>query len=93
MKSITVEGVTLHYVPTIHRSDKDDKGGFDCKDCALKTSDKHCVRVRRDGTLYFEKNSSEEGKLFCINSPMDVVFINDTPEDIARYVAARLENT
>jgi hypothetical protein len=85
MKSITVEGVTLHYVPTIR--------GFDCKDCALKTSDKRCVRVRRDGELYFETSTNEDGKLFCINAPNDIVFINDTPEDIARYVAARLENT
>lgn len=88
MNSITVEGVTLHYVPTIHG------GSFDCKDCALKTSDKHCVRINRDGTLYFETHDNEgKGKLFCISSPRDVVFINDTPEDIARYVAARLEAT
>jgi hypothetical protein len=52
-----------------------------------------CVRMRRDNTLYFETRFNEDGKLFCISSPRDVVFINDTPEDIARYVAARLEAT
>ena len=87
MTPLIVEGVTLHYVPTIHN------GGFDCKDCALKHGEHSCVRMHRDGTLYFETRFNEDGKLFCINTPMDVVFINDTPEDIARYVAARLENT
>lgn len=87
MNSITVEGVTLHYVPTIHN------GGFDCKDCALKEGEHSCVRVRSDGTLYFETKFKEAGMLFCISEPKDIVFINDTPEDIARYVAARLENT
>lgn len=93
MTPLIVEGVTLHYVPTIHRLDKDEKGGFDCKDCALSASDKRCVRVSKSGELTFETSSSEQGKLFCIHEPNDIVFINDTPEDIARYVAARLENT
>jgi hypothetical protein len=85
MNSITVEGVTLHYAPTIHNE------GFDCKDCALKHSEHGCVRIRRDGELYFETRIIEDGKLFCISAQRDVVFINNTPEDIARYVAARLE--
>jgi hypothetical protein len=87
MTPLIVEGVQLYYVPTIQGD------GFDCKDCALKTSNKNCVRVRRDGELYFETSVNEGGKLFCIHESNDIVFINDTPEDIARYVAARLENT
>ena len=86
MNSITVEGVQLHYVPSIPAK-------FDCQQCALRTSDKRCVRMYRDETLYFEESVNADGKLFCINHGRDVVFINDTPEDIARYVAARLENT
>ena len=86
MKSITVEGVTLHYVPTIPAK-------FDCNHCAMKQGDQRCVRMcRRNGELYFEKRSADEGHLFCIHNE-DIVFINDTPEDIARYVAARLEAT
>lgn len=95
MTPLIVEGVTLHYVPTIHRSDKDAQGGFDCKDCALSERDKRCVRIHpTTGELRFEPlGSTDMGKLFCIHEPNDIVFINDTPEDIARYVAARLEAT
>lgn len=93
MTPITVEGVQLYYVPTIHRLTNDERSGFDCKDCTLKLSGRGCVRMRGDD-LYFEKYGAKtEGLLFCINAPNDIVFINNTPEDIARYVAARLDNT
>ena len=90
MTPITVEGVTLHYVQSIE--------GFDCYKCARYHLNS-CVRVRRStGELYFDgghgiQAGNEGNRLWCIEHDRDMVFINDTPEDIARYVAARLENT
>lgn len=86
MTPLIVEGVTLHYATTI-------PGKFDCNHCALKEGERSCVRMW-NGELYFESTRGpNKGRLYCINAETDVVFINDTPEDIARYVAARLENT
>lgn len=88
MTPVTVEGVELFYVPTIHG------GVFDCKDCALKEGDRSCVRIKHDtGELFFETYGNDNGKLFCISTPNDVVFIKNTPKQIAKYVAARLEST
>jgi hypothetical protein len=87
MTPITVEGVTLHAVTSI-------PGVFDCYKCARY--DLHsCVRINRhSNVLYFDDpNKDSGGRLWCIEAPRDIVFINDTPEDIARYVAARLEAT
>jgi hypothetical protein len=85
MTPITVEGVQLHYVPTIPSK-------FDCSHCALSNGEPGCVRIW-NGELYFEKREPNKGQLYCINAETNVVFINNTPEDIARYVAARLENS
>ena len=85
MTPLIVEGVTLYYAPTIH-------GKFDCTHCALSSGEHSCVRIW-NGKLYFEEREPSQGQLYCINQPNDIVFINDTPEDIARYVAARLEAT
>ena len=85
MTPLIVEDVKLYYVPTIY-------GKFDCKECALSNGEHSCVRIW-NGKLYFEEREPSQGQLYCINQPNDIVFINDTPEDIARYVAARLEST
>lgn len=87
MNYIIVEGQKLFYVQTI--PDK-----FGCHDCMLNDENKlGCVRIDRETRQpFFESNDKKyAGELFCIMAPQDVVFINDTPEDIARYVAARLE--
>jgi hypothetical protein len=86
MTPLIVEGVTLHYVQSTE--------GFDCDQCALKRGNLGCVRIARaTKELFFETQVLGDGLLFCINNSTDIVFINDTPEDIARYVAARLEST
>ena len=85
MTPLIVEGVTLHYAEAL-------PGLFDCYKCARYHLNS-CVRTKRhNGELYFDGTDKDtNGLLWCIEAPRDIVFINDTPEDIARYVAARLE--
>jgi hypothetical protein len=90
MTLITVEGETLYAAKSIPAL-------FDCYQC-VRYHLNSCVRVRRStGELYFDGgngNPSDDGnRLWCIEHGQDMIFINDTPEDIARYVAARLEAT
>lgn len=87
MTPITIQGKTLYAVQSIPHL-------FDCYKCAQYDKNS-CVRIKRDtGELYFDGTDKDtNGRLWCIESPRDMVFINNTPEDIARYVAARLENT
>jgi hypothetical protein len=88
MNYIIVEGRKLLYAQTI--PDK-----FGCHDCMLNDENKlGCVRIDRETRQpFFESNAKTAGELFCIMAPQDVAFINDTPEDIAKYVAARLDDT
>jgi hypothetical protein len=88
MTPITVEGETLYAAKSIPSL-------FDCYKC-VQYDKNSCVRVRRStGELYFDGGKVTEGNdgnhLWCIEHGQDMVFINNTPEDIARYVAARLE--
>jgi hypothetical protein len=92
MNSITVEGVTLYAAKSIPAL-------FDCYKC-VQYDKNSCVRVRRStGELYFDggggggPDANDGNYLWCIEHGQDMVFINNTPEDIARYVAARLEAT
>ena len=87
MTPITIEGETLYAVQAIPNV-------FDCSQCAQNKKNS-CVRIRRStGELYFDGTERESnGRLWCIEHPRDMVFIDNTPEDIARYVAARLEAT
>lgn len=87
MTPLIVEGVTLHAVTAIPNV-------FDCYKCARYDLNS-CVRIKRHSDeLYFDGTDKDSGgRLWCIEAPRDMVFINDTPEDIARYVAARLEAT
>ena len=73
---------------------------FECPHCACgdkRGGGDKCVRIHpKTKELFFEtlEGNLQNGLLYCINmNEHDLVFINDTPEDIARYVAARLENT
>ena len=85
MTPITIQGETLYAVTAIPNV-------FDCYKCS-RYDKNSCVRIKRDtGELYFDDTEREcNGRLWCIEHPRDMIFINDTPEDIARYVAARLE--
>lgn len=89
MTPITIQGETLYAVKSIPNV-------FDCYKCARYDLNS-CVRIKRDtGELFFDGEDRDNGfstghRLWCIESPRDMVFINNTPEDIARYVAARLE--
>jgi hypothetical protein len=92
MTPLIVEGKTLLAVKCIPK--------FECTDCACgnkRGGGDKCVRIHpKTKELYFEslQGNDRNGLLYCINATEhDLVFINDTPEDIARYVAARLENT
>lgn len=87
MTPITIQGETLYAVTAI-------PGVFDCYKC-VQYDKNSCVRIRRStGELYFDGTEREgNGRLWCIEAPRDMVFIDNTPEDIARYVAARLEAT
>lgn len=86
MTPITIQGETLYAVTAIPNV-------FDCYKCARYDLNS-CVRIKRGtGELYFDGTTDNAGRLWCIESPRDMVFINNTPEDIARYVAARLENS
>jgi hypothetical protein len=87
MTPLIVEGVQLHAVTAIPNV-------FDCYKCARYDLNS-CVRIKRNSDeLYFDgKDKDTGGHLWCIALERDMVFINNTPEDIARYVAARLENT
>ena len=94
MTPITIEGRTLLMVDEIPNV-------FSCNDCYLQKANDgigHCVRVKPSSGIPFlaapeDNNLNQNALLFCIDSPRDIVFINDTPEDIARYVAKRLEST
>lgn len=87
MNYVIVEDKKMMYAETIHEM-------FECANCALNLDGKPgCVRIKPNGDLFFETAEDQVGRLFCIDTPQDIVFINDTPEDIARYVAARLEDT
>lgn len=82
MTPITIQGKTLLEVQTLDN--------FGCSDCQAP----ECVRVDQETkALYFESGDKFGGpdSLYCISEAIDMVFINNTPEDIARYVAARLE--
>lgn len=85
MTPITIQGETLYAVTAIPNV-------FDCYKCARYDMNS-CVRINRHtGELYFDGLDRESnGRLWCIEHPRDMIFINNTPEDIARYVAARLE--
>lgn len=85
MTPVTIQGETLYAVTAIPNV-------FDCYKCARYDLNS-CVRIKRDtNELYFDGTDKEtNGRLWCIESPRDMVFINNTSEDIARYVAARLE--
>lgn len=85
MTPIIVEGQTLYAVQSIPNA-------FDCYQC-VQYDKNSCVRIKRlTGELYFNATDRDgNGQLWCIESPRDMVFIDNTPEDIARYVAARLE--
>ena len=91
MTPLIVEGVTLHAVTAL-------PGVFDCYKCARYDLNS-CVRITRStGELYFDggdgiQQANRNNHLWCLEHDRDIVFINDTPEDIARYVAARLEAT
>lgn len=86
MTPITVEGKKLWIVKSL--------SNFECAQCALHTEKGKCVRVKRvTGELYFEIGPNDEGILYCINQQHDIVFIKNTPKQIAKYVAARLEST
>lgn len=91
MTPIIVEGEMLMVAPVINGPE-----GFDCYDCGLRDQ-RGCVRIKRGtGELFFEdrgKEGTEQGALYCISEDQDLVFIGDTPEHIAKYVAARLEST
>jgi hypothetical protein len=83
---LIVEGVTLYAVTAIPNM-------FDCYKCARYDLNS-CVRIKRNNELYFDGgDKSDAGRLWCVEHGQDIVFINNTPEDIARYVAARLENS
>ena len=91
MTPVTIEGRTLLMVKEI-------PDVFTCTHCYLQKDNDgigHCVRIRpHSGMPFFaapSENISNTALLFCISEARDIVFINDTPEDIARYVAARLE--
>ena len=94
MTPIIVEGKRMLIVPT-------KANVFECMDCACDNKhggENRCVRLNRDtNELYFEKmenvalRDGQRDALFCIEGEHDIVFINDTPEDIARYVSARLD--
>jgi len=84
MNSITIQGKTLLVAVSLPK--------FGCAECQSN----ECVRIdERTNDLYFESGDKFGGpdSLYCISEGKDMVFINDTPEDIARYVAARLEAT
>ena len=84
MTPITVEGKKLWMVKSLPN--------FECKDCAQNTSG--CVRINPETKeLFFERPLNDRGLLYCINQEYDMVFIKNTPKQIAKYVAARLENT
>lgn len=92
MTPLIVEGVTLYAAKSIPNL-------FDCYKC-VQYDKNSCVRVRRStGALYFDSGggggpaANDGNHLWCIEHGQGMVFINDTPEDIARYVAARLEAT
>lgn len=87
MTPVIVQGQTLYAVQAIPNV-------FDCYRC-VQYDKNSCVRINRitDG-LYFDGTDKDtNGRLWCIEHPRDMVFIDNTPEDIARYVAARLEAT
>jgi hypothetical protein len=95
MTPITIQGKPMLIVDT-------KPNVFECRDCACDAkqggTDK-CVRVHdQTKELYFETlenvglRDGQRDALYCIAGEHDIVFINDTPEDIARYVAARLES-
>lgn len=93
MTPIIVEGVMLLVAPVVNRG-SEMKEKFDCYDCGLRLSS--CVRISKDtGELFFEGNKSGteryRGGLYCISEERDLVFVENTPEQIAKYVAARLE--
>lgn len=90
MTPMTIQGQTLYAVTAIPNV-------FDCYKCARYNLNS-CVRTRRDtGELYFDGADGESrhmgNGLWCISEGLDMVFINNTPEDIARYVTARLESS
>lgn len=91
MTPITIENRTLLMVNEI-------PDVFTCSDCYLQKEHDgvgRCVRVKpHSGIPFFadpDSTNTNSHLLFCINDARDIVFINDTPEDIARYVAKRLE--
>jgi len=96
MTPITIQGKPMLIVDT-------KPNVFECRDCAC--DGKHggnnkCVRVDdQTKELYFEVienvglRDGQRDALYCIAGEQDIVFINNAPEDIARYVAARLENS
>lgn len=83
MKTIIVEGQTMLVAETTET--------FNCYKCALHES--HCVRIDgRTKELYFDRGpEGDKGSLYCINQERDVVFVANTPEAIADYVASRME--
>lgn len=85
MTPVTVEGKKLLAVRALPT--------FECKDCALNNSG--CVRINTDTKeLYFDTSVKHtHHMLYCINQEYDIVFIKNTPKQIAKYVAARLEST
>lgn len=92
MTPLIVEGKKLWMARSVQK--------FECPQCACgnkRAATGYCVRIHpKTKELYFEslQGNDRNGLLYCINATEhDLVFINDTPEDIARYVAARLENT
>lgn len=88
MTPITVEGVTLLAVEGLEN--------FGCFQCALNETGKQCVRINPEtNELYFDNRpmKTTHHLLYCINQPKDIVFIKNTPKQIAKYVAARLEST
>lgn len=92
MTPMTIQGVTLYAVQSI-------PAVFDCYKC-VRYNLNSCVRINsKTNELYFDGNdrvnevANGSNRLWCIVDGHDMVFINNTPEDIARYVAARLEAT
>lgn len=86
MTPITVEGKKLWVVKALPN--------FECKDCALNTT--ACVRINPETKeLYFDTSKMQHTghMLYCINQEVDIVFVKNTPKQIAKYVAARLEST
>jgi hypothetical protein len=92
MTPLIVEGKKLWVAKAVQN--------FECPHCACgnkRGGGDKCVRINpKTKELFFESftGNDQGGLLYCINAAEhDLVFIKDTPEDIARYVAARLEAT